>query len=826
MSRYRVAGCSVMLPQAVPAVRPSILSRYFPALLILFAASGCAALIYEVVWYQALQLALGSTTVSMGFLLAAYMGGLCLGAAGAPRLAEMTVSPLRIYAVIELGTALLAIAVNALMPWITGLYLAGAAHGFAGMLLRGIVAGACLLPPTILMGASLPVIARTIGNDNDFSRRLGFLYGANTIGAVAGCLAAGFWLLRLYDVTVASLVAAALNTLVACVALALATRLPMVDDAAPMRPAEEPKARVARSHRAVYISIALSGAVAMGAEAVWTRLLGMLLLGTVYVFAIILAVFLTGIALGSWGASRLLDRVSAKTGLGACQLLLAPTIAWTAFAIAHILPWWRDDWLDTMNAWRMYGLDLERCLLAVLPASILFGASFPFACAAVSDRKGRTDKVAEDRPDKVAAGVYAANTLGAIAGALLVTLLFVPTLGSQRTQQFLVLLALASGLAVLGPEWLAGIPRRIAPLAGAIAVAVLCVFAIPSTPPDLIAYGRFMALNAGLSRVLYSGEGRNSSIAITQWESGAIYINVNGHVEATTEAYDMKLQRMVGHLPALLHPNPESVLGIGFGAGVSAGTFTRYPTIRHITVCEIEPLIPPASTRYFARENYEVMRNPKTRIEYDDARHFLLTTKERFDVIASDPLDVFIKGTAGLYSKEYFEAVKQRLNPGGWFSLYVPLYETSEDTIRGELATFFEAFPHGTVWANTRDGLGYDMVFLGSADPVTINLDEVEARLNRADYAPVAESLREVGFSAPFDLFSTYSGNRSDLAPWTAGADINRDSNLRLSYVAGWGINAKLNDYLYRRMLSFRHRPEGLFIGSRDKVDRLMSVLQ
>jgi spermidine synthase len=809
-----------MLPQAVPVVRPSVISRYFPALLILFAASGCAALIYEVVWYQALQLALGSTTVSMAFLLAAYMGGLCLGAAAAPRLAEITVSPLRIYAVIELGTALLATAVNALMPWITGLYLAGAAHGFAGMLLRGIVAGACLLPPTILMGASLPVIARAIGNDDEIalSRRLGFLYGANTIGAVAGCLAAGFWLLRLYDVTVASLVAAALNTVVALAALALAPRLPPGDDESSAHPAAEPKTGAIRNRRAVYISIALSGAVAMGAEAVWTRLLGMLLLGTVYVFAIILAVFLTGIALGSWGASRLLDRVSAKTGLGACQLLLAPTIAWTAFAIAHILPFWRDDSLDTMNAWRMYGLDLERCLLAVLPAAIFFGASFPFACAAVSQP--------EDRPDKVAAGVYAANTLGAIAGALLVTLLLVPALGSQRTQQTLVLLALASGLAVLGPEWLAGIPRRIAPLAGAIALAALCVFAIPATPPDLIAYGRFMALNAGLSRVLYSGEGRNSSLAITRWENGEIYINVNGHVEATTEPYDMKLQRMVGHLPALLHPQPQSVLGIGFGAGVSAGTFTRYPSIRRITVCEIEPLIPPASTRYFARENYEVMRNPKTHIEFDDARHFLMTTKERFDVIASDPLDVFIKGTAALYSKEYFEAVKQRLNPGGWFSLYVPLYETSEDTIRGELATFFDAFPHGTVWANTRDGLGYDMVFLGSADPVTINLDEVEARLNRPDYAPVAQSLRDVGIATPFDLFSTYSGNRSDLAPWTAGAAINRDSNLRLSYVAGWGINAKLNDYLYRRILSYRHRPEGLFVGSRDKVNRLMSALE
>jgi spermidine synthase len=805
-----------VIPQAVPAAPPATVSRYFPALLILFAASGCAALIYEVIWYQSLQLAIGSTTVSMAFLLAAYMGGLCLGAAGAPRLASTNMSALRTYAVIELGTALIGILVTALIPSIAGIYMAGAARGFPGMLLRGAVAAACLLPPTVLMGASLPVIARVLDGDGDVSPRLGLLYGANTVGAVAGCLLAGFWLLRLHDVTVASLAAASVNTVVACAALALASRLPVNERRG--NPGRAVKIARARAHSTVYLSIALSGAVALGTESVWTRLLGMLLLGTVYVFAIILAVFLAGIAIGSWGASKLVERVRPKMGLGMCQILLAPAVAWTAFAIDRVLPWWNDDWLDTMNAWRMYGLDLERCLLAVLPAAILFGASFPFACAAVAEP--------EERSDKIAAGVYAANTLGAIVGALLATLFLVPAIGSRHTQQTLVLVALVSGLVVLAPEWLGRAPRRAMPLAGSLALAAFSALAIPATPPDLIAYGRFMALNAGLSRILYWGEGRNSSLAITQWENGATYINVNGHVEATSEPYDMKLQRMVGHLPALLHPDPQSVLGIGFGAGVSAGTFTRYPGIRHITVCEIEPLIPPASTRFFANENYQVMLNPKTRIEYDDARHFLLTTKDRYDVIASDPLDVFIKGTAALYSKEYFEAVKQRLNPGGLFSLYVPLYETSEDTIRGELATFFEAFPHGTVWANTRDGLGYDMVFLGSAEPLTINLDEVEARLNRPDYAPVAESLREVGIGTPFDLFATYSGNRSDLAPWTAGAEINRDANLRLSYVAGWGINAKLNDYLYRRMLSYRHRPEGLFTGSADKVERLLGALR
>ncbi len=803
-----------MVPQVAPLVRPSAAGRYFSALLGIFALSGCAALMYEVVWYQSLQLAIGSTTVSMAFLLAAWMGGLSLGAAIAPRIARQMREGygLRLYAAIELGAAVLGVCVTAAIPLVSGVYFAGAAHGFPNMLLRGVVSALCLLPPTLLMGASLPVMARVLAPDADSSRRLGLLYAANTTGAVAGCLLAGFWLLRIYDVTVATLAAAALNSVAALAALALRVQ-PDEEARNEAHSREDARPEVARADRAVLISIALSGAVALGAEIVWTRLLGMLLLGTVYVFAIILAVFLAGIAIGSSAAAKMLRRVQARTALGVTQILLAPAIAWTAFAITRVLPWWHDDWLDTQNAWRLYGLDLERVLIAILPAAILFGASFPFACRALAKRE-------EDDPQATASKVYTANTLGAIAGALLIALWVIPAFGTRHAQQALVAGSLVSaGVALMR--------RSFRPVHGfAMAAAALCLLLVPETPADLIAYGRFMALNAGYSTVLYKGEGRNSSLAITQWANGTTYINVNGHVEATTEPYDMKLQRMVGHLPALLHPNPKSVLGIGFGAGVSAGTFTRYPGIEQITICEIEPLIPPASTRYFPNENYSVMTNPRTHIEFDDARHFLLTTTRKFDVIASDPLDVFIKGTAALYSKEYFEAVKRRLNPGGMFSLYVPLYETSEDTIRGELATFFAAFPNGTVWANTRDGQGYDMVFLGSLEPLKINVDEIEARLLRPDYGPVAQSLAEVGVGSGYQLFATYSGNANDLAPWTRGAEINRDSNLRLSYLAGWGVNSKLADDLYRRMISYRKKQAAPFTGTQESVGRVLSMME
>ncbi|HEX4274380.1 MAG TPA: fused MFS/spermidine synthase [Bryobacteraceae bacterium] len=792
--------------------------RFLPVLLILFAGSGCSALIYEVAWYQVLQLALGSTAVSLGILLATFMGGLCIGSLALPRMKLAEHHPLKVYAVLEFGIAILGVLVTTAMPLVSRVYVVGAEHGMPGMLLRGLVAAVCMLPSTILMGASLPAIVRGIEATPKGVSWWALLYGGNTAGAVFGCLLAGFYLLRIYNMATAAYVAAAINIVVAAISFILARGI------APAAESEQ-RARVAAGSISgrwpIYISIALSGAAALGAEVVWTRLMGMLLLATVYVFSIILAVFLVGLAVGGAGASWLIRRVRADLALGVCQLLLMLGIAWTAMVITGILPFWSDAILTTTSPWQMFFLDLKRCLFAILPPSLLWGASFPLACAAAI-------KSPDDDPGRIAGGVYAANTLGGIAGALMVSLVLIPWIGTQQSQRIILALVALSGLVVLVPVVRSRATNRTLPavaLFASMLFAALLAWGMPPLPGDLIAYGRRMGTYKDQSQILYVAEGRNSSVAISQWGNGTTYVNVNGHVEATTEPFDMKLQRMVGHLPGIIHPNPKSVLGIGFGAGVSAGTFTRYPGIEKITVCEIEPVIPPASTRYFAQQDYDVYHNPRTHIVYDDARHYLLTTTEKFDIIASDPLDVFVKGTAALYSKEYFESVKAHLNPGGMFSLYVPLYETDVPTIKSELETFFQAFPNATVWSNTRDGLGYDMVFMGQVEPLKVNLDEVEQRLARPDYAPVAESLRGIGVPSDIDLFATYAGQKSDLGLWTKGAQINRDADLRLSYLAGWGINSNLEDVLYRQMLHYRRPPDGIFTGSPQKIESLYEAI-
>ena len=229
---------------------------------------------------------------------------------------------------------------------------------------------------------------------------------------------------------------------------------------------------------------------------------------------------------------------------------------------------------------------------------------------------------------------------------------------------------------------------------------------------------------------------------------------------------------------------------MGFGAGVTAGSFVVNPDVQRIVICEIEPLVPPVTSRYFDNENYDVLHDSRTEVVYEDARNYILTTPEKFDIITSDPIHPWVKGSATLYTKEYFELVKEHLNPGGIVTQWVPLYETDLDTVKSEIATFFDVFPNGTIWANEGDGGGYDVVLLGQTGPTKIQVDELQQRLDRPEYSRVAKSLRDVGFHSAVDLLATYAGQEPDLKPWLKGAEINRDGNLRLQYLAGLAVNA------------------------------------
>ncbi len=793
-----------MAEASVRAARP-LSSRILPLMALLFIGSGCAALIYEIVWFQLAELVIGSSAVSIGVLLGTFMGGMCIGSLLLPRWVSPRSHPLRVYAVLEVGIAVCGLLILFALPPLGSLYGSLASPGLASILLRGMLSAIFLLVPTVLMGATLPAIARWVEATPTGVSWLGLFYGGNIAGAVVGCLLAGFYLLRVFDMNVATYVAVAVDLGVAAMALLLARR---TDAPADHRTAPADVPALAGSRR-VYVAIALSGMTALGAEVVWTRLMSLMLGATVYTFSLILAVVLVGLGIGS-AAGAWAARVAPRPRMifGWVQLAVPFAVGWTAFMIARSLPYWPVDPSLVTDPWLLFQFDLMRCAWALLPATLLWGASFPLAIAGVA--------VPGQDAGRLVGRVYAANTVGAIVGSLLFSMIAIPAIGTANSERVLIALAAVAGLILLVPglRGAGGSPRRFGGVALAAIAAVLLVVTVRAVPPGLIGYGRFLATYSSLPKFLYVGEGMNSSVAVSEEPGGYRNFHVSGKVEASTEPQDMRLQRLLGDMAALVQGGPKSVLVVGFGAGVTAGTFVLYPSVKRIVICELEPLIPSKIGPYFAAQNYDVLHDPRVQIVYDDARDYIRTTKEKFDIITSDPIHPWVRGAATLYTTEYLTLARQHLNPGGVMTEWVPLYESHQDAVKSELATFLGVFPDGTVWANNEDGHGYDLVALGQPGRTTINIDSVSAFLGDPANARIANSLQEVGISSLLDLFGSYAGNRADLASWLTGAQINRDRNLRLQYLAGLANNTYQNADIFRAMTAGLHFPDGLFVAS------------
>jgi spermidine synthase len=782
---------------------------------LLFAGSGAAALIYEIVWQQLLQLVIGSSTVSLGVLLATFMGGMGIGSAMAPRVIGRQHHPLRAYAALELAIGLFAIVLLAAMPAVTWFYTRWGGNGMLGLLLRALVAAVCLLPPTCAMGATLPAIARGVHGSAAGMSRLGLFYAGNIGGAVFGALLTGFYLLRVYDMTIATYVAVAINVSVAAMAWVISRRVPL-----DIRGRLDLPAPPAPPARKILFVTACSGFCALASEVIWTRTLSLIFSATVYTFAIILAVFLIGLGLGSGGGAAIARRsIRPAAALAWAQVFAAIGMAWSAVMLAASLPYWPVNASIASSIWFNFQLDFVRATWAILPAPLAWGASFPLALAAAA--AGR-----HDDPGVVVGRVYCANTLGAIAGALAASFVLVAVVGSQHAQQCLIVIALI-GAAAAG---FAGAPitlRRAASLVAAgSAVAALLIAAVPRLPGVLVAYGRHAAAWAGhTGDIIYVGEGLHASIAVSNLGGVLNYHNA-GKVQASSQPADMRLQRMLGHLTTLVPEHPRSVLVIGCGAGVTAGAVSVNPQVESVTIVDIEPLVPQAARKYFGGVNHHVLDNPKVHVVVDDARHFLMTTKQKFDAITSDPLDPWVKGAATLYTKEFFDTARAHLNPGGVMTLFVQLYESSPEAVKSEVGTFFESFPEGMIFGNTFEGRAIDTVLVGPERRTEIWIDYVEELLRMPAYAQVVSSLGEINLYTATDLFGNYAGRARDLKLWTGDASINRDRNLRLQYLAGFGVNKHEGDAIYADILQYRAFPDDLFVASESTIWRLKQAME
>jgi spermidine synthase len=803
------------------------------SVVLLFVGSGCAALIYEVVWFHLLRLVIGGSSLSLGILLSSFMGGMCLGSWALARLVPPTIHPLRVYAALELAIGVIGATLPWWLPVVSEWYLSVADESLTGISARAVVAAIAVLPPTVMMGATLPAVARWVKSTPEGLSQLGVFYGANIFGAVLGCLLAGFVLLPTTDTVISSYVAAAINAVVAAIAWLISLWSPyeaVADDGPTLRSDGRP---IPGASWAAFLIIALSGFAALGAEVVWTRLLAMLFGSTVYTFAIILAVFLVGLGLGSTLSAKFVKRIHRPfLWLALAQLAVTCLAVYANGIITWFVPYWLPpDVRDTSDAYWVFWHDSLRTALSVLPSAFCWGASFPLALAAAGQGQRDTGRLVGQ--------VYAANTLGAIFGALVASSLLIPSIGSHQAQRALALAsASAAVVAMAMTSWrpVAGsstrpalrakqavaadvAPTRYLTSIGVVVVMIVAAAAVRAiAPPPFGLFGR--SLHPGLWQHyehLFEREGRTTSVVVQRHKAtGYRFICIGGKVEASNIPPDLRCQRLLGHLAALFHPAPKRTLTVGMGTGTTAGCFVLHPELEENVICEIEPVVPMASRIHFAKENNSVVDNERTTLHFDDARHYLAIADEdeKFDIITSDPINSWIRGAAALYSVEHFERCERRLNPGGIVVQWIPLYEKDLITAKCELATFLSVFPHATLWTSwsDRDGedLRHDIIAVGQLEPVKLDLAEIERRI-RANPA-VRAALAEVNLATIPELMAQYAAHSGDVQSWIAGAPLNRDRSLRLEYLAGMSMRLYIADQIFDDMIKHRRYPDDVLV--------------
>ena len=698
---------------------------------LIFLASGAAALIYEVVWFHLLRLVIGASALSVGIVLASFMGGMFLGSLFFARSRFAPATP----AARLCGAGDRHRAVRRCSCRCSCRRCASSTSGWSVRRARDCAARrssppCCCCLPRRLMGATLPAVARRYAHGpSRHVRAWPSLYAANTTGAVLGCLLSGFYLLAVWDVWVATAVAAALNF--------ARWRLgsPFTGRTAPARPGPDEQwtladgdvasrtgARAAGDEscgRSTWPS-GLSGLTALGAQVIWTRLLTLLFGATVYAFAIILAVFLAGLGLGSAcgrvpAAARPAPRP--RAGLEPARAGAAPCCSAAESAGRACLPYASPPASTPLGA--LHGLHVLRAVAVILPAAVLWGMSFPL-------RAGCRRHPATATPGRSSGYVYASNTLGAIVGRPGGQLLGDPVVRDRGGPSRLWSWPAAVSAAALFRVHRAG-PRRLG--AGAAPRPHAC------RPPWALASGAVAAaflpgLSTGVpgarprtsggwmraTSYPYVSEGAASTVAVHVAPDGYRNFHVSGRVEASNNPNDMRLQRLLGHLSALAHPHPESVLVVGLGAGVTAGALSLHPEVKRIVICEIEPRVVGAA-KQFAPENYDVLKNPKR--GGGVRRRPPLSGHHARDTSTSSPRTPSIPGCAATRSCSRASTtpiVRARLKPGGIATQWVPAVR---DQRAGHPAsrcqTFMDAFPERDGLELRRQRRGYDVVLLGAA---------------------------------------------------------------------------------------------------------------
>ncbi len=753
----------------------------------LFFASGISGLLYEIAWTRMLNLLFGDTVLAVSTVLASFMAGLALGGFWSGRLIDRYRRLLTIYACLEvsigLAALLLPLSLHAIVPLYVWLYQRLHTTFYLFSLLRFLLAYGLLLVPTTLMGATLPVLSRYVVHANaTLGRNIGVLYALNTGGAVIGCFAAGYVLIGTVGLYQTVSIGVALNLAIGLLAWGLRGRAgdelwadPEEALAVANGPHEAPVYN-ADVVRLVLWCFALSGFAALSYEVIWTRALVFFVGNSTYAFSAMLTTFLFGLTLGSLVWARVSDRAQnlpqmlgmMQVCIGMYGLLTIPILGKLFYGL--------DAWWDGFSSayWgTAVWLKFAKTFVVILPPTLCMGGTFPLVSKLVS-----RDPQAIGRS---IGNIYALNTLGAIAGAWVAGFVFIPLLGIQRS---LVATALVS--IVVGGLLLArGVGDR-RPLQATLYAGALFLFVtVNMFMPTL----RFADIAGEPEKeILHYDEGIAAVVKVATDIYDRKLVSINGWSVAGTGSPNPDLalvndypevQKMLAHLPMLLHPNPRQVLVIGFGAGGTSWSMSRYD-VERVDIVEFVPGVIEAA-HFFPEVNHNVLADPRVQVTIDDGRNYLLVTPKRYDVVSVDTLDPKHAGNGNLYTREFYELSKRVLKPAGIFVQWLPYHQVDNASLKMIARTFQHVYPHGTVWLTRFKGY---TLLVGTLEPLTIDVARLEASFSNP---AIQGDLAEAHIATPWQLLEGFTMRPDTLRRYTAGVD--RLNSYNHPYVEFFGFS-------------------------------------
>ena len=736
----------------------------WPVLLLFI--SGAASLIYQVLWIKQLALVVGVEVQAVTTGVSAFFAGLAVGGWVFGRLADRLARPLRLYALLEAGVLVLALASTWMLPH--------AAAPFASLQDR-IGPPAWALPfvlvglPAVLMGGTLPVLMRALCPAAAQMGRSGArLYTANTAGAIAGTLAASFVLIPSLGVQGCAFVAAALNAGAALVA-ALVGRtqqaLVPVVGVSSSAVAPDSKARLA------LMLYALAGGVALGYEVVWSQVIVQFISTRSFAFAVVLATYLLGLALGSALVSRYADRARDPWGAFAVLIVSAGVVALLEIAVLSngLLHWQslaREAALSATGSLltaMCAGFAVAAVCVVFVP-TLLLGAAFPFALRLNVDNRHTGRDVG---------AVVALNTAGGIAGTLLTGFVLVPQLGLIHTLAALAVLAGAvSVVAVLRGSEVRPFARWSVPV-----LAVLTFVTVIVTPSDRLA--TLLAESRGGNLTFYE-ESAGGTVAVVEQNAGQRQFRrlyIQGVSNSGDTMASLRYMRLQALLPLIIHrETPRTALVIGLGTGITGGALLTWPGLEHRAVAELLPAVVRAAPQF--KGNYGMSTDARMDIRMRDGRRELLRNAERYDLITLEPPPPSAAGVVNLYSSDFYRLAASRLQQGGIVAQWLPLPTQNEEDTRSLIQSFIQVFPHAALWTTEL----HEMMLVGSMQPLELDVPRIEARFAQPQ---VAAALREVGIASPAALLATWITDRAGLEYYAADAQPVTDDQPRIEY-ATW----------------------------------------